>query len=166
MFWFDQFVCTAMMALSMAVGYKTRASAFATWVMVVSIHVRNLNVLNGGDHMSRMLLLFAFLCPGLGDAWSVDALLENGRRMTAKQGDVKTVVATASNVVFVQPTHVNVGATIITAPATYGMLMQLMARCSGLNRILHSRSAIDLYTCLHSIQQWVAEFMAGARGWH
>ena len=56
------FLFTFAVSMMLVVGYHTRLAGFLTWVCCVSIHVRNLNVLNGGDHIIRLLLFFMFLC--------------------------------------------------------------------------------------------------------
>jgi hypothetical protein len=79
--WFQAalFALTAVAALSMLVGYRSRLSTFVTGLLVVSLHVRNPLVLNGGDLVLQMLFLWGVFLP-LGERWSVDALRGGSRR--------------------------------------------------------------------------------------
>jgi hypothetical protein len=47
------FGLTGLCCACMAVGYRTRAATVATWVLTMSLHVRNKKVLNGGDAFLR-----------------------------------------------------------------------------------------------------------------
>ena len=62
----------------MALGFCTRVATALTWLGVCSLHVRQPYVLNGGDHLTRNLLLLALLTPRLADVCSVDAVLAHG----------------------------------------------------------------------------------------
>jgi hypothetical protein len=67
------FAATAVAALALLVGYRSTLATFVTGVLVVSLHVRNPLVLNGGDLVLQMLFLWALVLP-VGERWSVDAL--------------------------------------------------------------------------------------------
>ena len=88
--WFQAalFALTGLAALAMLVGYRTTLATLATGLLVVSLHVRNPLVLNGGDLVLQMLFLWGLFLP-LGERWSVDALRGRSRR------DWVTSVATA-----------------------------------------------------------------------
>jgi len=72
--WFQAalFVVAGAAALALTLGYRTRTAAALSWVLLVSLHNRNPVVLNGGDVLLRMLLLWAVFLP-LGERWAVDA---------------------------------------------------------------------------------------------
>lgn len=88
--WFQAalFAVTGLAALAMLVGYRTTLATLLTGLLVVSLHVRNPLVLNGGDLVLQMLFLWGLFLP-LGERWSVDALRDGPRR------DWVTSVATA-----------------------------------------------------------------------
>jgi len=67
------FVLTAAVALALLVGYRTRLAAALTWYLLLSLYLRNPYVLNGGDGLLILSLLFGAFLP-LGERWSVDAL--------------------------------------------------------------------------------------------
>lgn len=67
------FIVAAIFAVSLLIGYRSRASAFLCWVMVISLQNRNPHVLHGGDQMIRQLLFWAMFLP-LGARFSVDGL--------------------------------------------------------------------------------------------
>jgi predicted DCC family thiol-disulfide oxidoreductase YuxK len=60
-------------ALAFTVGFYTRVSAIALYILVVSFHERNNLVLNGGDTVLRTMLFFFMFAPS-GAAFSVDSL--------------------------------------------------------------------------------------------
>lgn len=75
------FLIAGLFALCLLVGYRTRLATVASLVLLVSLHVRNPAVLNGGDTLLRHLLLWGVLLP-LGERWSVDAVGREGARET------------------------------------------------------------------------------------
>ena len=66
------FVGTAVAALALLLGYRTRLMTFVVWVMVVSVQLRNPLLLNAGDVLLHLLLFWAIFLP-LGARWSIDA---------------------------------------------------------------------------------------------
>ena len=58
-------------ALGMLVGYRTRLMTVITWVILLSIQIRNPLVGNAGDELLRMLLFWGMFLP-LGAYWSLD----------------------------------------------------------------------------------------------
>ncbi|WP_408959104.1 HTTM domain-containing protein [Natrinema sp. 74] len=66
------FIVAAGFAVAMVVGYRTRLATVCSWLLLVSLHVRNPMVLNGGDVLFRMLLFWAMFLP-LSDRWAIDA---------------------------------------------------------------------------------------------
>lgn len=81
--WFQAalFCVAGAFALALVVGYRTRLATIASWLLLVSLHVRNPMVLNGGDALLRILLLWAIFLP-LGERWSIDADRSTGDRTT------------------------------------------------------------------------------------
>jgi hypothetical protein len=72
--WFQAVVLlfAAASGISLAAGYRTRLSAVVSWVLLVSIQYRNPLILQGGDVLFRIMVLFAAILP-VGAVWSVDA---------------------------------------------------------------------------------------------
>jgi hypothetical protein len=72
--WFQVllFAVTGVAALALIIGYRTRTATAVSWVLLVSLHNRMPIVLNGGDVLLRMVLLWAIFLP-LGARWAVDA---------------------------------------------------------------------------------------------
>ena len=66
------FVVHACAAAALAIGWRTRWAAIATWVLCVSLQGRNFQILQGGDVLLRCVLFWAMFLP-LGARWSVDA---------------------------------------------------------------------------------------------
>ncbi|WP_247729503.1 HTTM domain-containing protein [Halovivax limisalsi] len=85
------FAIAAAFAVAMTVGYRTRIATLGSWLLLYSLHVRNPMVLNGGDSLFRMLVLWAIFLP-LGARWSVDAVRSTSER--ADTGDAVASVAT------------------------------------------------------------------------
>ena len=57
------FVAAGVAAVSLAAGYRTRAAAVCSWLLLVSLHARNPLVLNGGDSLLRRTLLWSLFLP-------------------------------------------------------------------------------------------------------
>jgi uncharacterized membrane protein YphA (DoxX/SURF4 family) len=66
------FLVTFYFALCLVIGWRTRLSAFMTWILMTSIVNRNLTCIYGGDTVMLNLLLIAQFLP-LGNVWSFDA---------------------------------------------------------------------------------------------
>ncbi|WP_227130796.1 HTTM domain-containing protein [Halorubellus salinus] len=77
------FAAIAVAAVAMGVGYRTRLATLVTFVLVLSLQLRNPVILNSGDSLLRRLLLWGVLLP-LGARWSVDA---RRRAATSGRGD-------------------------------------------------------------------------------
>ena len=58
-------------AICMLLGYRTRWATVITWILLASLHTRHPLVLNGGDHLLRMLLFWSMFLP-LGEQFSID----------------------------------------------------------------------------------------------
>src|SRR5215211_6204755 len=69
------FGVAALAALALLVGYRTRLMSIVVWVLLISIQARNPMILNTGDTLLRLLLLWGILLP-LGAHWSVDRALK------------------------------------------------------------------------------------------
>jgi len=72
------FALAGLFALLLLSGCQTRLAAVGAWLLLTSLHVRNLHIVNGGDDWLRAMLLWSVLLP-LGARWSLDA-----RRARAK----------------------------------------------------------------------------------
>ena len=68
------FIFFAMAVVSLLVGFRTRVASVIVWACLVSLHHRNVYVLNAGDHLLRTLSFFLMFAPA-GRAYSVDRWL-------------------------------------------------------------------------------------------
>lgn len=66
------FVIAALAACGLLVGYRTKLSTIVSWAMLASLNARNGTVLQGGDDLLVMFLLWGAFLP-LGHHWSIDA---------------------------------------------------------------------------------------------
>jgi hypothetical protein len=66
------FALMVLAALVLIAGFASRAAALGCWLLTVSMGCRNPMVLNFGDQLLSLLLLWGCLLP-LGARWSVDA---------------------------------------------------------------------------------------------
>lgn len=64
----------AVLALMLLLGWHTRLAAFGSWLLLLSLHNRMPLLLQGGDNLLLLLLLWAQFLP-MGARWSVDAAL-------------------------------------------------------------------------------------------
>jgi len=90
------FAVAAVFAVALLVGYRSRTSAFLSFVLLASLQVRNPLVLNGGDTMLLVLLFLGFMLP-LGARWSVDA---TARGHSGRKSGTLLSVAGAAPLVF------------------------------------------------------------------
>lgn len=65
------FGITAIAALCLLVGYRSRLASILVWAMVLSIQWRNPFVLHAADELLRVLLFWGMFLP-LGAVWSLD----------------------------------------------------------------------------------------------
>src|ERR687893_102041 len=73
------FGATALAALGMLVGYRTRLMTIVVWVLLLSIQWRNPLVGGADGPLLRLLLFWSMFLP-LGALWSVDRALEGAQR--------------------------------------------------------------------------------------
>ncbi len=66
------FALTAIAALCLALGFRTRLAGLATWFLVGSLQLRNPLLLDGGDDLLRVMLFWTPFLP-LSARWSLDA---------------------------------------------------------------------------------------------
>lgn len=72
----------AALAVMMIVGWRTRLATLGSWAVLASLHSRNPLVLNAGDQLLLLLLLWCALLP-TGRVWSIDRVVrgeESGER--------------------------------------------------------------------------------------
>jgi hypothetical protein len=85
------FAVTAAVAVALVVGYRSRLAALLLFVLLLSLHTRNLAVLNAGDSLLRRLLLWGALLP-LGARWGLDADAGSGTRRVVSLATVGLLV--------------------------------------------------------------------------
>jgi len=66
------FITAAVAAVMLMVGWKTRIACVVSWVLLVSLQMRNPLILHSGDALFRLVLFWGMFLP-LGKVWSVDA---------------------------------------------------------------------------------------------
>lgn len=66
------FAVSAFFAVSLLLGYRTRLSTVISWLLLISLHNRNPMILQGGDVLLRMLLLWGIFLPW-GCRFSIDS---------------------------------------------------------------------------------------------
>jgi len=74
--WFQVllFIIAGLFAFMLVVGYCSRLASVMSWLLLLSLHHRNLYVLQGSDMLLLLMLLWAMFLP-LGARWSFDAAL-------------------------------------------------------------------------------------------
>jgi hypothetical protein len=90
------FSVSALFAVSLLVGYRTRLASIGCWVLLISMHGRNPLLLNGGDDLLVCVLFWAIFLP-LGSCFSVDRA-----RATEDRNCSNLVASVASLAVLVQ----------------------------------------------------------------
>ncbi len=73
-YWYQAalFLIAGFAGCCLLVGYRSRLAALVSWVLLVSLHFRNPQVLQGGDVLIRCLLFWGMMLP-LGACWSLDS---------------------------------------------------------------------------------------------
>lgn len=92
------FALAIALAALLLVGLHTRLATIGSWVLLTSLHHRSIMLLDGGDHLMRMMLLWGSFLP-LEAHWSLDA-----RR--------KRVLSTSDG--------------LLVSPAGFGLLLQFV----------------------------------------
>ena len=69
------FLLAGLAAVALLVGYRTRWMAVISWILLISLQLRNPMVSQGGDMLLRLLLFWGLFLP-LGARFSVDAALD------------------------------------------------------------------------------------------
>jgi hypothetical protein len=84
------FLLTFFFALLLFIGYRTQLFTFLSWLMLLSLHNRNVLILQGGDDLLRMVLFWAIFIPW-GERYSCDSLLGNKTAVNTKLLTVATI---------------------------------------------------------------------------
>ncbi len=63
-------------ALSLLAGYRTRFATLLVWLLYVSLHNRNIFILQAGDDLLRLCLFWALFLPW-GARYSLDSIFQN-----------------------------------------------------------------------------------------
>lgn len=69
------FAVQALAGLCFLLGWQTRIATIVSWLLLVSLHIRNPFILNGGDTLVRMFLFWGMFLP-LGERWSLDRIMQ------------------------------------------------------------------------------------------
>lgn len=70
------FIAAIIFSFFLLIGYFTRFATFVLWILIISVHVRNPYVLQGGDELLRISLFWCLFLP-LSNHYSVDKLQGN-----------------------------------------------------------------------------------------
>ncbi|CAM2064805.1 DUF393 domain-containing protein [Sulfidibacter corallicola] len=78
------FAVAAIFAVCLLVGYRTRWTGPISWLLLMSLQLRNPMILQAGDTLIRMLLFWALFLP-MGARFSVDAALDDSPRQPPRR---------------------------------------------------------------------------------
>lgn len=70
------FIIQILFAIQLIFGYKTKFAIIATFLLVVSLDLRNVGVTSYADTLFRLLLFWSIFLP-LGEKWSLDSKFNN-----------------------------------------------------------------------------------------
>lgn len=68
------FLLAAVFACALLMGYQTRLASIVSWILMISLQLRNPIILQGGDIVLKVLLFWSMFLP-LGAYWSLDQFL-------------------------------------------------------------------------------------------
>lgn len=100
------FIVAACCALLLLIGYRTRLFTFLSWLLLLSLHNRNVLILQGGDDLLRMILFWGIFLPW-GTYYSCDKIL-------GKQKHIHTNIFTLATLAYVlQLTYLYTGSALL-----------------------------------------------------
>ncbi len=103
------FIIAACCALLLLIGYRTRLFTFMSWLLLLSLHNRNVLILQGGDDLLRMMLFWGMFLPW-GKRYSCDALWSDDTETDNR-------IATLGTLAYVlQLTYVYTGSALLKGP--------------------------------------------------
>ncbi len=73
---YSLFIAAIIFSFFFLIGYFTRFATFVLWVLIISVHVRNPYILQGGDELFRISLFWCLFLP-LSNHYSIDKLQSN-----------------------------------------------------------------------------------------
>lgn len=75
------FIFHFIFALGVLFGYRTRLSTLLTWLLTISLHNRNIFILQSGDDLLRMVLFWGLFLPW-SEVYSLDAKAGRAKKTT------------------------------------------------------------------------------------
>ena len=136
------FVAAAFFALLLLVGYRTRLSMIASWILLVSVQARNPLVRTGGDDLLGCALLWSMFLP-LGAAASLDSLLRPSVRPHPKR-----VLSAASVALLMQ----------IVMVYLFSAIMKIGPRWTTEHSAVYYTMNLDMYTT--PLGRWLLAYPA------
>lgn len=98
------FFLNLLFAISLLVGYRTKLSLFSSWWFMISLHSRNVFVLNGGDTYFRALLFWCLFLPI--DEISLDRLHKNKITRIGENQKVNDYITTIPSVAYISQVNI------------------------------------------------------------
>ncbi len=95
------FALTLLVAVSLVIGYHTRAATVLTFILVLSLDHHNPFVLSYADTLFRLLLFWAIFLP-LGERWSVDAVHADGTPRSSVAGVASFIILAQMVMMYLQ----------------------------------------------------------------
>lgn len=84
-----------LVAVAFTLGWKTRIVTVVMWIVIVSLHYRNIHLQNGADTLIRVTLFWAMFLP-LGRSWSLDSAAITAQRHASRTTSSHLVVSVAT----------------------------------------------------------------------
>jgi hypothetical protein len=105
------FLIAFFFAILLFIGYRTQLFTFLSWFMLLSLHNRNVMILQGGDDLLRMVLFWSIFIPW-GDRYSCDRLLN-----PELQQNNKTNIFTVATIAYLlQVCYIYTGSALLKGP--------------------------------------------------
>lgn len=106
------FMISVFCALMLLIGYRTRLFTILSWLLMLSMHNRNVFILQGGDDVLRMILFWAMFIPW-GERYSYDSLAKRERGMDAGP---QTIFTLATLAYMLQLAYLYTGSALLKGP--------------------------------------------------
>jgi len=145
------FIAASICALLLLIGYRTQLFTFLSWLLLLSLHNRNVIILQGGDDLLRMILFWGMFLPW-GKRYSCDAIF-------AKETPARTQLFTLATLAYVlQITYLYTGSALLKGPEWHTK-MDALYYVYSLDQIAYPRTLLlyfypDLLKILTAIAFW------------
>lgn len=113
---FVLFMISLFCALMLLIGYRTKLFTILSWLLMLSLHNRNVFILQGGDDVMRMILFWGMFIPW-GERYSYDRLKMSSDETLLHESKSETTIRTLATFAYVlQLVYLYAGSALLKGP--------------------------------------------------